>query len=166
MTPSAIISPCGTYRYTLHRNIATMLRWVRPCLFMMLNPSTADATQDDPTIRRCRGFAEARGCSDLTVVNLFALRATNPAELAKHPDPIGPENAKHVAEQIANHQDIGIIIAAWGAHPITSHYMQTSALKMTLRNAGALCLGTTKDGSPRHPLYVSSKQPLERWNPS
>jgi hypothetical protein len=159
----AIISPCGQYRYTLHRQIPSVLRWVKPCLFVMLNPSTADATQDDPTIRRCIGFAKREGCTSLTVVNVFALRATNPEVLAQHPNPFGPDNGMHLAGQILEHQQIGIIVAAWGAHPITSRFESVGVLKTALNNAGALCLGMTKDGSPRHPLYVKNNQPLILW---
>jgi hypothetical protein len=161
---SAIISPCGAYRYTLHRRIPSVLRWVKPCLFVMLNPSTADATMDDPTIRRCIGFAKREGCTDLTVVNLFALRATDPKQIqaatAMGKDPIGPDNWNHFTAQIEGHQRIGLIIAAWGAHPMAStmpvHHER-------LREARALCLGMTKDGSPRHPLYVKADQPLVTW---
>jgi hypothetical protein len=159
---AAIISPCGQYRYTLHRRIPSVLRWVKPCLFVMLNPSTADATMDDPTIRRCLGFAKREGCTGLTVVNLFALRATDPSELAKHPDPIGADNAKHIAEEIDVHQRIGLVIAAWGAHPMACA-RSLYATRSALLSAGALCLGTTKDGSPRHPLYVKADQPLVHW---
>jgi hypothetical protein len=156
---SAIISPCGQYRYTLHRQIPSVLRWVKPCLFIMLNPSVADASSDDPTIRRCIGFAKREGCTSLTVVNLFALRATDPAALAKHADPFGPDNAMHVGDQVHAHHMIGIMIAAYGAHPMAVK----SPLAKVLRAAGAFCLGTTSNGSPRHPLYVKADQPLVPW---
>lgn len=162
MTSAAIISPCGAYRYTLHRRIPSVLRWVKPCLFVMLNPSTADATMDDPTIRRCIGFAKREGCTGLTVVNLFALRATDPAELAKHADPIGPDNSKHVVEQIDQHQGIGAIVVAWGSHPMARAHVCRPIVDL-LAASGACCLGTTKDGHPRHPLYVKGDQPLVPW---
>jgi hypothetical protein len=165
VTSAATISPCGQYRYTLHRRIPSVLRWVKPCLFVMLNPSTADATMDDPTIRRCIGFAKREGCTDLTVINLFALRATDPGELTKHADPIGADNAKHLAEQIEAHQRIGTIVAAWGANPIACS-RSVEPFRVAVRAAGALCLGTTQDGSPRHPLYVKGDQPLVDWSSS
>jgi hypothetical protein len=158
---SATISPCGLYRYTLHRRIPSALRWIRPCLFVMLNPSTADASQDDPTIRRCLGFAKREGCTGLTVVNLFALRATDPAELAKHDDPFGPDNHLHLRAQFDAHRT-GIIVAAWGAHPM-AHDLGNAEVFSELCSLGALCLGMTKHGSPRHPLYVKSDQPLVPW---
>jgi hypothetical protein len=156
---AAIISPCGQYRYTLHRTIPSVLRWVKPCLFIMLNPSIADATIDDPTIRRCIGFAKREGCTSLTVVNLFALRATDPQALAKHADPFGPDNAMHVGDQMFKHR-IGLVIAAWGAHPMATDSLMAS----TLGQQGVHCLGMTKDGHPRHPLYVKGDQPLVPWS--
>lgn len=155
---AAVISECGTYRYTLHRRIPCALRWVRPCLFVMLNPSIADATLDDPTIRRCIGFAKAWSCTSLTVVNLFALRATDPKALAAHADPIGPENDRHITEQLQAHA-LGIVIAAWGAHA----FAQKRAREFAASVSGVQCLGVTKDGSPRHPLYVKADQQPIQW---
>ena len=159
----AIISPCGQYRYTLTRTIAQA--GDRGCLFVMLNPSTADASLDDPTIRRCIGFATREGCARLTVVNLFAYRATDPRDLLDAYrggiDIEGPENRRHLNEQIAAHgSGRGIIIAAWGAHPVAG---RAPTIQRWLRDVGALCLGITAGGHPRHPLYVPSYQPLMRW---
>ena len=78
---SAIISPCGTYRYLLKQVAESMSPMTSTALFVMLNPSTADATLDDPTIRRCRGFAKLWDCNGLAVANLYALRSTDPAAL-------------------------------------------------------------------------------------
>ena len=160
---TAIISPCGTYRYTLTRRIPQAIRWVKPCLFVMLNPSIADATQDDPTIRRCISFAKREGCTSLTVVNLFAMRATDPKQLTAAmklgQDPIGPDNCEHVIQQIAAHS-LGIIVAAWGAHRLA---ITMPVQRHALHEAGAHCLGMTKDGSPKHPLYVRADQPLVPW---
>ena len=94
---SAIISPCGRYRYVLKRNLPQAIRWVKPCLFVMLNPSVADAELDDPTIRRCIGFAKREGCTELTVVNLFAYRSTDPEGLLiQTRDPIGDMNDAYI----------------------------------------------------------------------
>lgn len=152
---TAEISACGTYRYTLTRKTQCPLRWIMPALFIMLNPSTADAEKDDPTIRRCISFAERHSCTDLTVVNLFALRSTNPKELLKHPDPIGPLNDQRIAEQIYKHRG-GIVIAAWGSHS----FAKDRADEIINKFGPFVCLGTTKNGSPRHPLYVRSDTPL------
>ena len=152
---TAIISECGTYRYTLTRELNCPIRWNKPCLFIMLNPSTADATKDDPTIRRCIKFAERHKCTKLTVVNLFALRATDPKELLNHPDPIGPLNHQYLEDEVDIHQH-GLIIAAWGSHP----FAKDRATQVIESFGPFSCLGRTKDGSPRHPLYVKSDTPL------
>lgn len=151
---SALFSKCGTYRYVLTRTIAQNIRWVKPALFIMLNPSTADEVNNDPTIRRCISFAKREGCTSLTVVNLFALRATDPKDLAKHTDPIGEENNKIIKDMIQAHY-MGIVVAAWG-----SHSMAHERAKEVLKFGSFRCLGKTKNGSPRHPLYVKSDQPL------
>lgn len=152
---SAVMSECGRYRYVLQRSLGSILRWHRPMLFIMLNPSTADATHDDPTIRRCIGFAKREGMTHLAVVNLFALRATDPRQLQAADDPIGPENDRHIAEQVAKHP--GAIVAAWGAHP----FARARARDVLTKFGPFNCLGTTRAGYPRHPLYVPSAQPLE-----
>lgn len=155
---SAIISPCGTYRYLLTRP-GDLHADKGTALFLMLNPSTADATEDDPTIRRCRNFARAWGCNGLAVANLYALRATDPTELWKHPDPIGPDNdwrLRAIAEEYTD------IVCAWGAN---ARAERVAAVANILTAAGGRlwCLGTTKDGHPRHPLYVRGDQPLIPW---
>jgi len=151
----AEISPCGTYRYVLKRRIPSLLRWHHPMLFIMLNPSTADATKDDPTIRRCMSFASTNGCTELTVVNLFAFRATNPLELMDPRDPVGPLNDQRIAEQIEKHK-LGIVVAAWGSHP----FAKKRAGYVKEKFGPFSCFGTTKDGSPRHPLYVKGDTKL------
>lgn len=154
----AIISPCGQYRYALTRPS------IRPpgkgaALFCMLNPSTADATVDDPTIRRCRGFADAWDCNGIAVVNLYALRSTDPKGLNGHPDPVGPENDHYLREFAREFKDV---VCAWGANANPGRALQVANI---FRSAGARlwCLGTTKDGAPRHPLYVRGDQPLIEW---
>ena len=152
----AIISECGRYRYVLTRGLNTPLRHVKPVLFIMLNPSTADAIEDDPTIRRCIYFAEREGCTSLAVVNLFALRATNPNDLMVAENPEGAENNFHIAEQVKKHR-LGLIIAAWGSNKFARFRAD-----FVCKNFGPfLCLGRTKNGSPRHPLYLAKTTPLE-----
>lgn len=151
----AAISFCGLYRYRL------TLRWGSgpTCTFIMLNPSTADATQDDPTIRRCISFARREDCGALRVINCFALRATKPADLFAADDPIGPENDRHI---LAASQDAdGPIIAAWGAH---GSYRDRAMDVMATLSERPWCLGLTAKGQPRHPLYVRGDAPLIRFN--
>lgn len=158
---TALISDCGKYRLALTRTI-TGLDSDRRILFIMLNPSTADASKDDPTIRRCLSFARRDQCSMVTVVNLYALRATNPAELLTSPDPIGPGNPEMVRHEIDLHRrDGGLIIAAWGSSKQPSPIM-VRYVKEWLNGSG-LCLGMNKDRSPKHPLYVRGDSPLVRF---
>ncbi|MNM76913.1 hypothetical protein D3C81_887520 [compost metagenome] len=163
MAERTVISPCGTYRYVLTRPSEVVHPDRGTALFLMLNPSTADATQDDPTIRRCRGFARSWGCAGLTVANLFALRAKDPAELHQHAAAIGPENDVWLRRLAAEHMDV---VCAWGALPFAA--ARASDVALILRAAGARlwCLGKTKHGAPRHPLYVRGDQPLIPWEVS
>jgi hypothetical protein len=151
---SAEFSPCLLYRYRLHRF------WgAGPAMpFVMLNPSTADAFTDDPTIRRCVEFARREGAGGLAVVNLYAFRATKPADLWRAVDPIGPDNATHLRLVAEQARLSGIpVVCAWGAHVGTA----ASVLTAPFMEADRVCLGKTKHGHPRHPLYVRADQPLE-----
>ncbi len=161
-TGTAILSECGTYRYVLTRQISQPMRWIKRALFIMLNPSTADATQNDATIRRCKGYAKDWGCTDLTVVNLFAYRATDPVEMTKAAargvDIIGPDNESHIHQQIELHQH-GVIIAAFGAHPLAAR--RARAIEDMMARTKALKL--TKAGWPCHPLYLKADLKPMEW---
>lgn len=138
------------YRYTLRRG--PWLNGEGTVLFVMLNPSTADALEDDPTIRRCVSFAQLWGYAWLTVANLYALRATDPRELLGHRDPVGPENNEAIRRLASSSTEV---VVAWGAtrHPEPSRARQV--LEVVEFYAGtARCLGQTKNLHPRHPLYV------------
>ncbi len=157
----ADISPCGRYRYSLWR------RWAheKPAvLFVMLNPSTADADVDDPTIRKCIGFAKRWGYGSLFVWNLYALRATDPGELDKASDPIGHDN-EDVLWRILQTERPERIVAAWGSKPNRGQYVNrelciaawgplspTTLDELSLPHTVALRL--TKHGHPWHPLYM------------
>ncbi|EUC12111.1 DUF1643 domain-containing protein [Paraburkholderia hospita] len=157
---SAIISPCGQYRYLLKRHAESMSPMKTTPLFVMLNPTTADPTLDDLTIRRCRGFAKLWDGNGLTVANLYALRSTAPAALWSHPDPVGPDNDDYLWNLAS---DCGDVVCAWGSNAKPEHAARVATI---LADAGARlwCLSTTNDGSPRHPLYVRY-QPLIEWRP-
>lgn len=151
----AILSECEIYRYRLSR------RWGDgpACLFIMLNPSTADALQDDPTIRRCIGFAMREGCGALEVVNLMAFRTADPADLPDDPEiASGPDNLDHIraALQAAD----GPVIAAWGAHPKAEAGRELVCRILAQMNRSAYHLKRTKSGAPGHPLYISKYAPL------
>lgn len=159
----AILSPCERYRYALTRGAGAehAQRWA---CFVMLNPSTADAIQDDPTIRRCLGFARRERCDALIVVNLFAWRATDPMQLmaADVRDPVGPENADCVCEAVRlAHRTGGPVVCAWGAHGRYMDQDLTVLGWLERLRVPAMCLGTTALGDPRHPLYVRADAPLQ-----
>lgn len=151
---SACFDATRTYRYTLERHWGD----AKPAVFVMLNPSTADALTDDPTIRRCVSFAKREGCGGLIVVNLFALRATDPKALYAHPDPVGPENDSIVYEA---HYQGSPVIAAWGVHG--GFNGRDKRVLWLLEYCDLMVLGLTKDGHPRHPLYVPGDAPLTCW---
>lgn len=142
----AEISEDGLYRYLLGR------RWddsLPGCVFIMLNPSTADGTQDDPTLRRCMSFAQKFGCGSLLVGNLYAFRATVPADLWKATEPTGGHrNTQTLTELLARGS---VAISAWGAQARQPRVDEVLSIPGADR---LLALGFTKGGAPRHPLYV------------
>ena len=136
------------YRYWLHRELASEGR--AGLAFVMLNPSTADAVNDDPTIRRCIGFGREWGFRELTVLNLFALRATKPAELRRHgAEAIGRRNDEAL-RWMREHPATTMVVAAWGNHGM---HLNRAANVMAII-APAVALGVTKQGCPKHPLYA------------
>lgn len=149
----AIIDLSGNYRYLLWRNWNSDLPKL---LFVMLNPSTADADVDDPTIRRCIGFAKLWGYGSLEVVNLFGLRSTNPDELRKCEDPVGPDNDAHVLLAASNANKI---IVAWGTNG--SYLGRGRKVSTLLYRHKPFCLDISKAGHPKHPLYIAAnKEPF------
>ena len=147
---TAALSADRAYRYLLTRRWGdgSAMTWI------MLNPSTADAAEDDPTIRRCIGFARREGCEAIQVVNLFALRAADPRDLLASPDPAGPGNDGFLlARPLA-----ACTIAAWGARG--SLHGRSAEVRAMLAGARLLCLGVTSGGEPRHPLYARADTPL------
>lgn len=154
---NASLSVDGRYRFDLYRRWAPVDR--RMATWVMLNPSTADASQDDQTIRRCIAFSQVAEMDALTVVNLYALRATNPAELASADDPIGPGNGDVVRRAV---MDAELVIAAWGGHPMARRSAAWSVV-INLALAGHIelwCLGTTAAGEPHHPARLAASTPL------
>lgn len=158
---SAIISDCGRYRYELRRVWDDALP---PYVSGMLNPSTADHEKDDRTIVRNWRRAESMGCGSLIVWNLGAGRATRPSDWMVMSDPIGPENDVHIRRILFEcRQRNGIATVGWGAH---GSFMGRDhvATKIAIETGLAFrCLGTTKDGQPKHPLYVARGQRLIEW---
>ena len=152
----AVFSECGTWRYNLVREWDESLP--KLCL-VMLNPSTADAMKDDPTTRRCLSRAREMGYGRYEAVNLFALRSVTPDVLYKAEDPVGPMNDDFI-KAAADRADR--VIVAWGVHgTFRDRYEEVCRL---LDDHNVYCLGTTKDGHPRHPLYLRSDQEMLSWN--
>jgi hypothetical protein len=157
MHRSAEFSPCRRYRYLLWRawGIRSDASPVRYAMIVGLNPSTADEISDDPTIRRCVAFARSWGCSALCMTNLFAYRATEPADMLAQPDPTGPDNDVVLVRMAAN---ATIVVAAWGIHG--DHLGRASEVARLLPRLHYLRL--TKNGHPGHPLYLpGTLRPVE-----
>jgi hypothetical protein len=151
----AIISPCGKFRYALWRVWSPNLK---PLMVIGLNPSTADAQKDDPTIRRCVGFASDWGYGGLLMGNLFAFRSTYPHNLLTAPDPVGTETD----EWLARMRDVsGMVLAAWGKEGGKFPIRVGAVVEMfpELHH-----LGFVSNGQPRHPLYVPKARHAESFS--
>ena len=155
MRRDAVLSDCGRYRYRLFREWEASERM--PVMWLMLNPSTADASIDDPTIRRCMAFSKAWGYGAMWVGNLYAFRSTDPyAMLAMAAvEARGPDNDRHLYQMST---EAALIVLAWGVHGGMSVPLSMAA------PGGLWCLGKTKHGAPKHPLYVKGDTPLQEWD--
>lgn len=178
MTSAATISPCGKYRSWLSRGdddtVGTMV-------FIMLNPSTADAEQDDPTIRRCLGFMRRERLTGLVVVNLFTGRATKPVDLWRLDDPVGPDAddaLDRALKSVENPETLkqffpdrapGHVVCAWSAVPsgapewfreMHRDRVETVLDRAFKKDRPIWALGLTDAGAPRHPLYLRGDAPL------
>lgn len=154
---SAEISPCGKYRYHLAR---TLMFGQGTCVFVMLNPSTADGLADDQTIRRCLGYTFAWGFHRLEVVNLFAWRATDPKDMKSAIDPIGPLCDQWIERAAKSAQ---LVICAWGNHG--GYLKRDKAVASLLRGSGITLhrLTVTKRGHPGHPLMLAEYLKAQEW---
>lgn len=154
---TAVYSPCTRYRYLLTRTWNTN---GPRALFVMLNPSTATETQNDPTVERCERRARALGFGGFRVTNIFAFRATDPRVMRGQADPVGPDNDAAIAQSApwANR-----IICAWGTHG--AHLGRGAQVLTLLRACGQPLwhLGLTQAGHPRHPLYIGYDRAPEPW---
>jgi hypothetical protein len=152
----AMFDATGAYRYRLDREWDDELDHV---LFIMLNPSIANAEHDDPTVRRCMSFARFWGYGALSVVNLFAYRSPSPDALRRVTDPVGPDNDAHLSLCLS-HTDLTVV--AWGNWGALRERDRSFLAMLT---SPAHCLGMTGSGQPRHPLYVSGAQPHVPFRP-
>lgn len=165
LTNHAAISEDGLYRYMLIRS----WRAGQPFLgVVMLNPSTADATKDDATIRKVVAIAKTRGYGGIYVCNLFAYRSTDPGGLITTDNIVGPDNDAHLALMAGT---CGMALMAWGGfveHPAMKMMGSELRVRRTYevlheRGVKLWAMGYTKKGSPRHPLYVRTDRPFESW---
>lgn len=162
----AILSPDRRFRFALSRTLlgGTLPAFIEPpryCAFVLLNPSTASETEDDPTIRKCRGFAQRWGYSAFDVVNLFAWRATNPDELRKLPASVitadETENDRWI-RAVARHAEI--VVVGWGNDGALLNRGQRVRAMLQAAGIPLHCWEITKAEQPKHPLYVPYAQPL------
>ncbi len=156
---SAVYSDCEGYRYALTR---TWDKTGRRLLYIMLNPSKATEQANDPTIERCERRARALGYGGFRACNIFAWRETDPTIMRKASAPVGPDNDRVLLEGCLWATDI---LCAWGAHGV--HQNRGTEVARLLHGTGRplLCLGQTRTGQPRHPLYISYDTQPESWQP-
>jgi hypothetical protein len=163
---AANFSTCNLYRYWLQRDISPPVDRERTrCLWVMLNPSTADCTVNDPTIGRCMDFTAQWRYDDMEVVNLFAYRSTNPKLLLLpkiKPIAVGPDNNTWILKRAAL---ADLVICAWGAHKFVKErgVDVLAMLKTVVPPVLIGCIGRTRDGYPKHPLYVPGNTKLEQF---
>lgn len=157
MERSARLSPCRRYRYSLWRNWRGLLPEAKGYAMLVgLNPSTADETNDDPTIRRCIAFAQAWGYEGLCMTNLFAFRATAPVDMMDADDTVGPDNDRALRDLA---ETAGVVVAAWGVHGTFGG--RNRAVRAMLPRLHYLRL--TKNGHPGHPLYLPKTLVPTEW---
>ncbi len=149
----AVFSDDGLYRYRLDRSWGSG----PPMVMLWLNPSTADAESDDPTVRRGMGFARAAGCGRLVVVNLFGWRATNPAELQRVADPVGPDNDAWIAGAVA--EPAAVVVAGWGAR---ADPVRVSTVLDLVRGTPLFCWGPHRRRSAAAPAVSAGDHPVGR----
>ena len=150
---TAVLSADSRYRYLLSRTWGT-----GPCaVFIGLNPSRADAIQDDASTRRMIGFARSLGCGQLRLVNVYGWRSTTPTMLRRVTDPVGPDNDRWIRDTVAA---ADLVVAAWGTH---ASPIRVAAVLNLLRHRTVWSLGQTRDGHPRHPLYLPARTSLVRF---
>ena len=161
---TAVLSPCGDYRYSLTRRIHSDDGVLKVCV-IMVNPSTADHIEDDHTITKLIGFGERNRWAEFDVGNLFALRSKDVGDLAKHRDPVGPRNDDHLIEMLARCDQV---VIAWGPLAKQPRLLRNRYLTVLSFIDGAgldpYCIGpTAKCGQPKHPLTLGYALPVQRW---
>lgn len=157
----AVLDKSRVYRYSLWRRWREGAGLSRMAAFVGLNPSTADESQDDPTVKRCMRFARSWGLGGLVMLNIFAIRATDPQEMKRAPCPIGEDNDEAIC-WVAH--SCGLMVCSWGNHG--DHLGRSAAvIRLLRRQCGCAIwdLGLTKKGHPKHPLYLPVCTKRVRW---
>ena len=157
LVSEALFDPTRVYRYSLTR------LWDRKGAFVAfvgLNPSRADEVQNDPTVTRCIKYAQRWGFGGMYMLNAFALRSTDPKRLYVVEDPVGLENDQVILE-VCRLVEVTQIVACWGAMGL--YRDRQRQLSMLLNGMELHCLGLTKDGCPRHPLYLRADLEPVLW---
>lgn len=157
VSAGATFSRDRQYRYRLWRHWDLSRA---PLLMIMLNPSTADEERNDPTVERCERRARANGFGGLLVANIFALRSTDPKALYLHPAPVGPRNDAAILAMAA---EAGQVVCAWGVHGALSDRGLHVASRLARAGMRFGVLGLTREGHPRHPLYMASATVVAPW---
>lgn len=158
-------SPDRAYRYFLRRSVEGdwELSQKPPIAFLLLNPSTADEVKDDPTVNRCRRYATAWGYGEVIILNAFAFRATDPKVMRAHPDPVGPENDRVIAETTkALFDQGGTLVCGWGNHGAFQD--RGARIRELLKPYSVQAFPFTKAGEPGHPLYLRKDVELQDLN--
>ena len=158
LAAGAVFSDCETYRYLLWRERPDLYAKPGAALWCMLNPSTATELILDPTLTRVDGFTARLGYARWEVVNIFAMRSTDPKGLHHIADPVGPDNDQVIAERMAA---AAVIVVGWGAFPLAA--ARARRLVELADGKPLHCLGVTQAGWPRHPLYLAASTPLIPW---
>lgn len=155
---SAVFSPCGKYRYKLTRRtkVTQLSETGKRVAWCMLNPSTAGAKINDRTIEAVLDFSTRWLCTLVDVVNLYGFRATDPTDLWKTPDPVGPDNDQWIVKTC---EDADLIVCAWGGNAASHRMAEVLKLLPSTRYA----LVRNKDGTPKHPLYIKRDTPLSLY---
>ena len=161
LSSTAVLSECSRFRYVLTR------RWdltLPTMVFIMINPSTADAHLDDATIRKCVGFAKLHGCGSVKVINLFAFRSKEPKDLWTAEDPIGPQYWSYLTFTLEALQAGDKVVVAWGCDDVIRRNEKLKAHMNAVKNSvleyEPLCFGLTQGGAPKHPVMLGYNTPL------
>ena len=157
MDNECIFSPDRVYRYVLHHRRTNSRE--KACLWIGLNPSVGDEQSLDNTLTRIKNFSSAAGYNGFYMTNLFALVSTNPAEMRRHPDPVGLDNDRHISE-IA--EKVNEVVVCWGCHG--GHLKRDFEVLRILAGRKLLCLSVTRDGFPSHPLYLPANRALTGYD--